>query len=260
MSVTNSVITGMIAYFTLISSQHWTQIAHDIDLLTKNLCLLKEARYFHLGILSTKFQKLTCTNLQRLLVRWSRWSICWLRMLTFLAKRNCDWIGNVDGANFFDKCEKTASTCIRLATNYCNILQIFLFYFFNTIIQLSFNKVCSIIIYDMLPTFWQRKDPASIELLGLLAKESGQVSLRSSSSSNFFSRNFFSPQLRMAPQPYYRRWEVGNVCQPYAQTTMAGSRAKRHSNSKKWFTPKDGNVKRLVERKRRHSLGASSNR
>ena len=69
----------------------------------------------------------------------------------------------------------------------------------------------------------------------------------------------FSPQLQMALQPYYWRWEVGNVRQPHAQATMAGSRAKRYSNAKKWSPPKDGNVERLVGRKTRNPLGASSN-
>ena len=67
----------------------------------------------------------------------------------------------------------------------------FSFYFFSSRLQLTFNNVCSIAIYDLSQTLWQRKDPAFVEFLGLLAEEVDEVHFEVVlSSSNLFSRKW----------------------------------------------------------------------
>jgi hypothetical protein len=60
-------------------------------------------------------------------------------------------------------------------------------YFLTAKIQLSFNNVCSIAIYDLSPTLWKGKNPSLIELLGLLAKEVTEVHFEVVLFVNFFS-------------------------------------------------------------------------
>ena len=68
--------------------------------------------------------------------------------------------------------------CIRyigLVRNFSRFFQKFYFYFLNIRIQLSINNVCSITIYDLSPTLWQRKDLLFVEVLRVLVEEVEEI-------------------------------------------------------------------------------------
>ena len=64
---------------------------------------------------------------------------------------------------------------IGLTTKFLHFFLKILFYFLIKKIQLSFNNVGTISIYDLAPTLWKRKDPTFVEILGLLAEEVVEV-------------------------------------------------------------------------------------
>jgi hypothetical protein len=80
------------------------------------------------------------------------------------------------------------SKTIGLTTKFLRFLKKISFYFLTTRIQLSFNNVCSINIYDLSPTLCKRKDPTFVELLGLLAEEIAEVHFEVAFVVEFFFR------------------------------------------------------------------------
>ena len=64
---------------------------------------------------------------------------------------------------------------IGLARNILRFFQKFSFYFLNWKVQLAFNNICSIAVYDLSPTLWQGKNFAFVEVPGLLSKKFNQV-------------------------------------------------------------------------------------
>ena len=60
---------------------------------------------------------------------------------------------------------------IRLSTKFWRFFQKFYFCFFTSKVQLVFRYIFTITIYHLSPTFWQRCDPALVEVLGFLIKE-----------------------------------------------------------------------------------------
>ena len=62
---------------------------------------------------------------------------------------------------------------IGLARNFLRFFRKISFYFLTSRIQLGFNNVCTITIYDLSPTHGQRKDPGFVKVLRLLVKEVG---------------------------------------------------------------------------------------
>ena len=64
---------------------------------------------------------------------------------------------------------------IGLARNILRFFQKFSFYSLNWKVQLAFNNIYSIAVYDLWPTLWQGKNPAFQEVPGLLTKKLNQV-------------------------------------------------------------------------------------
>ena len=60
---------------------------------------------------------------------------------------------------------------IRLSTKFWRFFQKFYFCFFTSKVQLVFRYIFTITIYHLSPTFWQRRDPALVEVLGFFIKE-----------------------------------------------------------------------------------------
>ena len=60
---------------------------------------------------------------------------------------------------------------IRLSTKFWRFFQKFYFCFFTSKVQLVFRYIFTITIYHLSPMFWQRCDPALVEVLGFFIKE-----------------------------------------------------------------------------------------
>ena len=68
-------------------------------------------------------------------------------------------------------CHYASPTTIRLSTKFWRFFQKFYFCFFTSKVQLVFRYIFTITIYHLSPTFWQRCDPALVEVLGFFIKE-----------------------------------------------------------------------------------------
>ena len=64
---------------------------------------------------------------------------------------------------------------IGLARKFCRFFQSFYSILFLLNIKLVFNDICSVTIYNLSPTLWQRRDSASVKVLRLLAEEVSQI-------------------------------------------------------------------------------------
>ncbi len=70
---------------------------------------------------------------------------------------------------FYSSCRNRFN--IRLSTKFWRFFQKFYFCFFTSKVQLVFRYIFTITIYHLSPTFWQRRDPALVEVLGFFIKE-----------------------------------------------------------------------------------------